>query len=122
VQQFADLCVRLRADRPQLGSGEGFAIYDLAGEPVELCLVSVGGVEWAALSVRIGPCPPLSHDGLGCIIACGGGWALRLSLPVGEVSAATFLLTMERMAREARALRVPPPAAERVDAVAMWIC
>jgi hypothetical protein len=49
--------------------------------------------------------PPLHHVGLGAVVRCRDGWALRLALPVAEVQVRTLADAMQRLAYEVVAIQ-----------------
>jgi len=102
---FRDLIEVLRRHHAAVRERPHAVTFMVDGERVEVFRVRVGGDEWAALTSAGGPgvCP--RNPGLGAVVTFSGGWALRLSLPVGEVQPRTFAGVVRRLAAESAALR-----------------
>jgi hypothetical protein len=117
---FPALLDLLRARHRVLSDRPDALQVEIAGRRTELFKVVVGDAEWVAITAWIGAAEPAGHSGLGALVRCRGGWALRLTLPVGEVSAATLAATTVRLACEAAALAPAFAPLRSGEAFAIW--
>lgn len=114
MQTFATLCTALANVGHTIRAEARVFTVELEGRIVELARITAGTVEWVAISVPLS-IEPTTQPGLGAIVRSRTGWALQLTLPIAEVSAATIAEVMLRLALEAsmtRSARVAPSLAQ----------
>lgn len=105
MQTFARMCEAVGGVGKRARVEPDVLTVEIDGQYVELKRLRVGDEEWVAISVMIGDAAPSWHAGLGAIVRCRSGWALRIVLPVGEVSPRTVREVMQRLAHEGIAIR-----------------
>jgi hypothetical protein len=93
----------------------------VGGHGIEIARIRAGDDEWAALSTYAGPSAPPRHTGMTAQVRCPDGWALRLTLPIGQLDIATFRRAIARLVSEAAEIAAAQVPTETSSLFTNWV-